>query len=173
VCGAQRSQIQFEDEDHAVYMSFRWVTTTCLRWEPQPVTLWLYPVHLGPGLFVYYSCVHLFQGSFHRLAFSHTCLYNVFLLHCMFWCHFKSPFTLQDWWCLCNNLSAIISCVYQNCVLIKQLNSNTDCMGRLSSVGSILTLVICGAGSARGQDLVVWLGTGWPAQVSDSWRLPC
>jgi len=32
VCGAQRSQIQFEDEDHAVYMSFRWVTTTCLRW---------------------------------------------------------------------------------------------------------------------------------------------
>ena len=25
---SQRSQIQFEDEDHAVYMSFRWVTTT-------------------------------------------------------------------------------------------------------------------------------------------------
>jgi len=46
VCGAQRSRIQFEDEDHAVYMSFRWVTTTCLRWEPQPVTLWLYPVVL-------------------------------------------------------------------------------------------------------------------------------
>jgi len=44
VCGAQRSQIQFEDENHAIYMSFRWVTTTCLRREPQPVTLWLYPV---------------------------------------------------------------------------------------------------------------------------------
>jgi len=44
VCGAQRSLIQFEDEDHAVYMSFRWVTTTCLRWDPQPVTLWLYPM---------------------------------------------------------------------------------------------------------------------------------
>jgi len=38
-CGAQWSQIQFEDEDHAFYMSFRWVTTTCLRWEPLPVTL--------------------------------------------------------------------------------------------------------------------------------------
>ena len=25
---SQRSQIQFEDADHAVYMSFRWVTTT-------------------------------------------------------------------------------------------------------------------------------------------------
>ena len=25
---SQRSQIQFEDEDHAVHMSFRWVTTT-------------------------------------------------------------------------------------------------------------------------------------------------
>ena len=44
MCGAQRSQIQFEDKDYAVYMSFRWVTTTCLRREPQPVTLWLYPV---------------------------------------------------------------------------------------------------------------------------------
>ena len=44
MCGAQRSQIQFEDENDAIYMSFRWVTTTCLRWEPQPVTLWLYPV---------------------------------------------------------------------------------------------------------------------------------
>jgi len=41
---SQRSQIQFEDEDHAVYISFRWVTTTCLPWEPQPVTLWLYRV---------------------------------------------------------------------------------------------------------------------------------
>jgi len=41
---SQRSQIQFEDEDHAVYISFRWVTTTCLRWEPQPVTLCLYLV---------------------------------------------------------------------------------------------------------------------------------
>jgi len=41
---SQRSQIQFEDKDHAVYMSFRLETTTCLRWEPQPVTLWLYPV---------------------------------------------------------------------------------------------------------------------------------
>ena len=38
MCGAQRrpltvyvsqwNQIQFENEDHAVYMSFRWVTTT-------------------------------------------------------------------------------------------------------------------------------------------------
>jgi len=43
---SQRSQIQFEVEDHAVYISFRWVTTTCLRWEPQPVTLWLYPVYI-------------------------------------------------------------------------------------------------------------------------------
>jgi len=25
---SKQSQIQFEDEDHAVYMSFRWVTTT-------------------------------------------------------------------------------------------------------------------------------------------------
>ena len=41
---SQRSQIQFEDEDHAIYMGFCWVTTTCLRWEQQPVTLWLYPV---------------------------------------------------------------------------------------------------------------------------------
>ena len=41
---SQRSQIQFEDENHAIYMSFRWVTTTWLHWEPQPVTLWLYPV---------------------------------------------------------------------------------------------------------------------------------
>jgi len=40
----QRSQIQFEDEGRAIYMSFCWVTTTCLRWEPQSVTLWLYPV---------------------------------------------------------------------------------------------------------------------------------
>ena len=47
MCSAQRSQIQFKDEDHAFYMSFRWVTTTCLRWEPQPVTLWLYPVIMG------------------------------------------------------------------------------------------------------------------------------
>ena len=39
-----RSQIQFEDENHAIYMSFCWVTTTCLRWEPKSVTLWLYPV---------------------------------------------------------------------------------------------------------------------------------
>jgi len=31
-----------EDEDHTVYMS--WVTATCLRWEPQSVTPWLYPV---------------------------------------------------------------------------------------------------------------------------------
>jgi len=37
---SQRGQIQFE----AVYMSFRWVTITCLHWEPQPVTLWLYPM---------------------------------------------------------------------------------------------------------------------------------
>jgi len=44
---SQRSQIQFEDEDHAIYMSLRWVTTTCLRWEPQLVTLWLYPVKLS------------------------------------------------------------------------------------------------------------------------------
>jgi len=36
-----RSQIQFQDEDHAVYISFHWVTTTLLRWEPQPVTLHL------------------------------------------------------------------------------------------------------------------------------------
>jgi len=50
VCGAQWSQIQFEDEDHAVYMSFCWVTTTCLRWEPQPVMLWLYPVNLESRL---------------------------------------------------------------------------------------------------------------------------
>jgi len=41
---SQRSQVQFEDDDHAIYMSFCWVTTTCLRWEPQPVTLWLYLV---------------------------------------------------------------------------------------------------------------------------------
>jgi len=27
-----------------VYISFRWVITTCLRWQPQPVTIWLYPV---------------------------------------------------------------------------------------------------------------------------------
>ena len=33
--------------DHAIYISFHWVTTTCLRWEPQPVTLWLYPVIRG------------------------------------------------------------------------------------------------------------------------------
>ena len=44
---SQRSQIQFKDLNHAIYMCFRWVTTTCLRWEPQPVTLWLYPVKLG------------------------------------------------------------------------------------------------------------------------------
>jgi len=44
---SQRSQIQSEDEDHAVYIGFRWVTTTCLRWEPQPVTLWLCPVVSG------------------------------------------------------------------------------------------------------------------------------
>ena len=25
---SQRSQIQFEDKNHAIYMSFRWVTTT-------------------------------------------------------------------------------------------------------------------------------------------------
>jgi len=30
--------------NHAIYMSFHWVTTTCLRWEPQPLMLWLYPV---------------------------------------------------------------------------------------------------------------------------------
>ena len=41
---SQRSQIQFGDEDRANYMSFCWVTTTCLRWEPQSMTLWLYPV---------------------------------------------------------------------------------------------------------------------------------
>jgi len=27
-------------------MLLTWVTTTCLRWEPQPVTLWLYPVYV-------------------------------------------------------------------------------------------------------------------------------
>jgi len=43
---SQRSQIQFEDEDRAIYMRFCWVTTTWLRWEPQPVTLWLYPVKI-------------------------------------------------------------------------------------------------------------------------------
>ena len=41
---SQWSQIQFGNKDHAIYMNFRWVTTTCLRWEPQPVTLWLYPM---------------------------------------------------------------------------------------------------------------------------------
>ena len=41
---SQQSQVQFEDEDHTIYTSFHWVTTTCHRWEPQPVTLWLYPV---------------------------------------------------------------------------------------------------------------------------------
>jgi len=41
VCGAQqnvyvseRSQIQFENENHAVYMSFRWVTTTLSSLRP-------------------------------------------------------------------------------------------------------------------------------------------
>ena len=41
---SHQSHIQFEDEDHAVYMRFCWVTTTCFRWEPKVVTLWLYPV---------------------------------------------------------------------------------------------------------------------------------
>ena len=44
---SQRSEIQFEDEDHAVYISFHWVTTTWLCWEPHPVTLCLYPVILS------------------------------------------------------------------------------------------------------------------------------
>ena len=43
------SQIQFKNDDHAVYIRFRWVTTTCLRWKPQPVTLWLYPVKSSPS----------------------------------------------------------------------------------------------------------------------------
>ena len=51
---SHRSQIQFEDEDHTLYISIRWVTTTCFRWEPQPVTLWLYQVMhcvvTAPGL---------------------------------------------------------------------------------------------------------------------------
>jgi len=49
---SQQSQIHFEDKDHAIYMSFRWVTTTCLRWEPQPVTLWLYPVGITESVCV-------------------------------------------------------------------------------------------------------------------------
>ena len=40
---SQWSQIQFEDEDHAVFVEYQ---LHCLRWEPQPVTLWLYPVTL-------------------------------------------------------------------------------------------------------------------------------
>jgi len=41
---SHRRKIQFEDEVLAVYTSFRWVTTACLRWKPQPMTLYLYPV---------------------------------------------------------------------------------------------------------------------------------
>ena len=40
-----QSQIQFQDEDHAVFISFRWVTSTWHCWEPQPVRLRLHPVN--------------------------------------------------------------------------------------------------------------------------------
>ena len=42
---SHQSQIQFQDEDHAVFISFCWVTSTWHRWKPQPVTLRLLPVN--------------------------------------------------------------------------------------------------------------------------------
>jgi len=81
VCGAQRSQIQFEDEDHAFYMSFRWVTTTCLRWEPQPVDALIVPSVCWPR---YRVCL-VFYGIHCRVLLQRGdwlgVLLPVFLVH--------------------------------------------------------------------------------------------
>ena len=72
---SQWSQIQFEDKDHAVYIRFCWVTTTCLCWEPQPVKLWLYPVVDGREQFefsVQVQCHNnnniIFRGCWHQFV---------------------------------------------------------------------------------------------------------
>ena len=54
------SQIQFQDEDRAIYIRFRWVTTTLLCWEPQPVT------HRLPGTAPF--------ESYHRQWYDFVCL---------------------------------------------------------------------------------------------------
>ena len=90
MCGAQRSQIQFEDEDHA-YMSFRWVTTTCLRWEPQPVTLLLYPVVIAPILYKW-------------LTASLKCLPPL-------WVSQLWPFDLESDWAIPGRLKSTLACI--------------------------------------------------------------
>jgi len=62
---SHRSQLQFQDEDHAVYISFHWVTTTWLRWEPQPVML--------PLLCVFTASLKRIRWKLFEQEFGGTC----------------------------------------------------------------------------------------------------
>ena len=96
---SQRSQIQFEDEDHAIDMSFRWVTTTCLRWEPRPVTLWLYPVGVSRSwlsltLTSDLWCIGICPFLFIIMNYLHIWKLNIFItLECIVFC-----FSIHNLW---------------------------------------------------------------------------
>jgi len=74
---SKRSQIQFEDEDHAIYMSFPWVTTTCVRWEPQPVML---VPSVTSAVFVCCKFI-LFSCTILHVIQSDVCVFGKFLMH--------------------------------------------------------------------------------------------
>jgi len=88
---SQWSQIQFEDEDCTIYMSFCWVTTTCLRREPQPVTLWLYPVVVNYFTylmqlerFMYTTCV---DRQWLAMVHEESSAASIFEFHLLECCH--------------------------------------------------------------------------------------
>jgi len=87
--------------DHAIYISFHWVTTTCLRWEPQPVTLWLYPVIRG----CLYGLCPKATGALSvlkKMSFPDRTLLWLCASHAIAW----SPLLRQSFWTSSINMSS-------------------------------------------------------------------